>query len=76
MIKGKRPMKWTKDKPTSPGWYWVRNIVVGADDYEPAKIEADLEESGRLFVDYSCDAEWLDDYGDNYEWAGPMPEPE
>lgn len=54
-------MKWTKDKPTEPGWYWVDHIDdgVGIDQFD----QFDIEHMKGLENHY-------------LRYAGPIPEPE
>ena len=60
-------LKWTKERPTVPGWYFMRNngiACVGA-------FEDDLfRESISDYVG------GMHPHKANVEWAGPIPEPE
>ncbi len=63
-----RRLKWTKEKPTEPGWYWNRR------NYPDKKYVSFFKiwkiDDDRIYADspqYDCDAE--------NEWAGPIPEP-
>ncbi len=60
-------MKWTTDKPTEPGWYWVR------DGQQIEMVDLELD-SGTLVV-YAVDDDHhtVDEYS---HWFGPLPQPE
>lgn len=57
--------EWMKDKPTKPGWYWVR-IKVGV-----RIVEIRTWTDGSLYPDWS--GKWQ--FTDEFQWAGPIPEP-
>ena len=63
-------MKWTKRKPTRPGWYWVklsrsvRGLICRVSECE-----------GLLFVHYPFDVGEKYELISLYRWAGPIPEP-
>lgn len=59
-------MNWTREKPTKPGWYWVRcgNAV-------PPRVEEVAERWGKLY----CQGFPAADYHQDWEFAGPIPEP-
>ncbi len=57
-------MKWTTEKPTEPGWYWIK----GYDDSEPRIIFA--ENRGKFFDGKY----WHNPY--KAKWAGPISVPE
>jgi hypothetical protein len=58
-------MKWTKEKPTKPGWYWKRR------QYFTPEISVDYvrDYAGKL-----CIMNW--EIPDDCEWAGPLKVPE
>lgn len=67
-------MKWTTDKPTQPGWYWIK-------DGSAARIvELEIGTFDGVYV------AWVWQVGSRAqiplerfncgEWAGPIPEPE
>jgi hypothetical protein len=60
-------MKWTKELPTQPGWYWDRLPSIGV--ISISQITRD--HYGKLFL---VDNGPLDLY-QGREWAGPIPEP-
>lgn len=63
-------MKWTKDKPTKPGWYWM--------DFDGFKEPTHLflqDDTGRLIHWWDVNEYWYADEQDA-RWAGPIPEPE
>ena len=37
-------MKWSRDKPTKPGWYWWRN----QSSYEPKLVDVTIDGRGLL----------------------------
>jgi hypothetical protein len=53
-------LAWTKKPPTEPGWYWARRP--GQEDRPPSIVWIGKTER----IPTGCD----------YEWAGPIPEPE
>lgn len=61
-------MNWTNEKPTAPGWYWVRGAY--ANDII---AEARINDTGALYMDdgvqdlLQCDG---------VQFAGPIPQPE
>jgi hypothetical protein len=59
-------VNWTREKPTKPGWYWVRcgNAVL-------PRIEEVAERWGKLY----CQGFPAADYHQDWEFAGPIPEP-
>jgi len=61
-------LKWSKEKPTEPGWYWIKDNL----GTEIVRIE---EISGTLSIWYERDYEAYP-VPNNAEWAGPIPEPE
>lgn len=60
-------VKWSKETPTQPGWYWYR-ISKGSypiiERYDMAAHGLALWENGRILPISPG------------EWAGPIPEPE
>lgn len=69
-------MNWTKEKPTAPGWYWVRenpgNFGAFATIPKPVRVIW-TDDRGWL-----CDGWQLDVWCKRFpgEFAGPIPEPE
>lgn len=63
-------MKWTREMPTQPGWYWFR--FVGPTE-EPTVVNVTVMQ-GQLLVYDARDQDWM--AIDEGEWAGPIPEPE
>lgn len=67
-------MKWTKELPTKPGWYWCHRVPY---DPKPFMVEIQpdvnwcrfkgLQKTVRDFVQY-CESLTF--------WSGPIPEPE
>jgi len=64
-------LNWTKDMPTVPGWYWVKNSHFGKGIvnvfFKKKEIWLHSDES-----DYPLR---LSVYSDNTEWAGPLEPP-
>lgn len=58
-------MKWTKEKPTVPGWYWKREITWDHLNSSIVYI--------RLYAGKLCIENWQ--IPDDAEWAGPLSEP-
>ena len=56
---------WTKEKPTKPGWYWVKR--------EYLKVMESSIQQVRIFDDALCISNWK--IPEEAEWAGPIPEP-
>lgn len=65
-------MEWTKDKPTAPGWYWLRGIretptiaevCQGPFDDEPCVSLTGIESITAVRDMPDC------------EWCGPIPQP-
>lgn len=72
---GKRPnwqplmLHWTREKPTEPGWYWMRLFPgYGGRDWQPRiiHVERDRRSGGLTEVDRA---------GSGWEYAGPIPSP-
>ena len=70
-----RLLRWTREKPTAPGWYWMQSKTQSA-----TIVRVDTSVDDNLCVDgledFDCEA-WQDDLGTmaGGEWAGPIPEP-
>ena len=64
-------MKWTKERPTKPGWYWMR----AGCDY-PRSVVQVYEMSGELrYTDLDLNESRFIVTSDK-EWAGPVVEPD
>lgn len=68
-------MKWTHEKPTVPGWYWMklnkqRLASVVAVEHDAATPDAGM----RVWAVNDLDDQWVDDFV-GAKWAGPIPEP-
>lgn len=73
-------MKWTKEKPTAPGWYWYREPWrLGPDEEQQVSVRnVYVARDGELYVaseDPEGDADTLVATNDG-EWAGPLSPPE
>lgn len=64
-------MKWTWEKPTTPGWYWYRSIVCETTMYtRVVEVFPNGKVSDGLLLP-------MDQIATRQgEWAGPIPEPE
>ena len=60
---------WTKKTPTEAGFYWKRNF---RRDEKETVIEI-RNYAGKLSVDNCALSSYVE--GEEYEWAGPIPEP-
>lgn len=56
-----RPLRWTKEPPTEPGWYWFRNMHTKGEIYLPQIVHT-VQIKGRK--PHPAD-----------EWAGPIQKP-
>lgn len=67
-------LTWTKEKPTTPGWYW--NRVEGSRMFKVSLVNEDHD--GQLYVREAIDFFHITYIKSvkNFEWAGPLPEPE
>lgn len=67
--------RWTKEKPTVPGWYWMRRRI----DYATRESVADgvvrihPAVDGMMF--HATDSGWLPLPEDAEAFSGPLPEP-
>lgn len=62
-----QPVRWTKEKPTEPGWYWWRGPVWGGTRtkmFEVSKDKAGLYVAAWGYVEFMAG-----------EWSGPIPVP-
>lgn len=75
---------WSKTLPTKAGYYWVRKkeYVLHGDKkghwtLRVFHIFIDLLDKNKLAVEEHGDDGWyiLPEYGDEYEWLGPLIEP-
>jgi len=60
-------MKWTKERPTEPGWYWCK----GGKKINPICILNLKIRSDGMLTCLGFEIKW-----DDCLWAGPIPEPE
>lgn len=69
-------MSWTTEKPTEPGWYWVRYDYANG-TYDPATLaEVVRHIRDRIFLVNDGWAYIEDDDGRiQYQFAGPIPGP-
>lgn len=80
MAKEMVAMKWTREKPTVPGWYWYREPRrVGTDEdpqwLDPECVRVRINPGGAFAGFQGSDSEDFvaDCHG---EWAGPLSPPE
>jgi hypothetical protein len=73
-------MKWSYEKPTQPGWYWLRDASL-SDEYVVVPVEFgynDIIITGpkKLKVRHESGT-WSDveKVGPEHQWAGPIPFP-
>lgn len=62
-------MTWTKEQPTQAGWYWYRRPISRHSKW--GKLPAVVEVTPDLLACGWCHVANLD-----WQWAGPIPEPE
>ena len=67
-------MKWTTNKPTEPGWYWVDEH----DSWKPSIVLVHKHLTGGTLVAQECDAckTPVSEYNSSVKWSGPIQEPE
>lgn len=63
-------MKWTKDKPTKPGWYWVKFKKLQSEIYSVTS-----DERGKLWLLDRDITEPISSCEYIIAWAGPIEEP-
>ena len=68
-------MNWTKEKPTEPGWYWMRSAPPGIEPTASTIVQVYMNES-VLSVKTQTDRAPLSNVHEVYQFAGPIPEPE
>lgn len=69
-----RPLRWTKEPPTEPGWYFFRGNIPGYQENNPP-VYVDVQKDAVILTRH---APWiLSKLIDKYaiEWAGPIQEP-
>lgn len=63
-------LKWTKEAPTKPGWYWFRSP-----DLSKKYCVCASNDSGRMYIDFPWGWRRTDRLDERYEFAGPIPSP-
>ena len=59
--------RWSRERPTVPGWYWWRNVEMG---YEPDLAQIDMVDE-KLRAYFICEfEEWVNVM--DGEWQGPI----
>lgn len=74
-------LEWTTDKPTEPGWYWIKNVRTahGYEEAEPCVVEVANYGNGYpgnfnvTVPSDECTTELRDFIA--AEWAGPLEPP-
>jgi len=61
-------MKWTKERPTEPGWYWRKPLNSNPKFNLSVIIKLQIFSGELGYMGYGL--VW-----DKYLWAGPIPEP-
>lgn len=62
-------LHWSKNKPTTPGWYWYQKLPMFTKDVVQVMVH-----KGVLYVDWGNDFQELVKEMDS-EWAGPLEPP-
>jgi hypothetical protein len=61
-------LKWTKEKPMTVGFYWIRSLI---ENEQPVKVV--LSEAEQLLVCFIQDSDPYSVSGlSGYEWYGPV----
>ncbi len=76
-------LTWTKDRPTSPGWYWFEADQSTAPELREGgrSVCLVLDHQGELYArlgptsDRKCRNGWHRPSDLGGQWAGPIPEP-
>lgn len=74
-------MKWTTEKPTQPGWYWLREMTYTPDVDEPSLEDPEIVElQANCFDDFiiTSRSKWdlVSECLEGTLWAGPIALPE
>lgn len=67
-------MKWTTEKPTEPGWYWMREI--GKPQFPPIIRQVKRAAPLGVLVLVTWSSSCVISEIDYAEWAGPIELPE
>ena len=62
--------RWTKRKPTEPGWYWHRNTMLPSVDPSPVQIVRLID--GELAACWNISTVRLEKVSTESEWQGPL----
>lgn len=74
LMEGTMNIKWTKKKPTKPGWYWLHWPETG--DVMVVGLMPQRAYGGRLCGHTSFTGLIpIDEFPNDMRWAGPIPEP-
>lgn len=72
-------MKWSKNLPTAPGWYWYRNINDGGQmPWARGSVVVEVHEESRGLLAWVHHMDYDDELNaENFpgEWAGPLEPP-
>ncbi len=66
-------LRWTNEKPTTPGWYWWR-LLYSQDIIVELRLGGGVNAKQLWVLDYLDIARPLKDVGG--QWAGPIEEPQ
>ncbi len=66
-------MKWTKERPTKPGWYWV-HLVGHKNPVVLDLVISDLFKRSGALIDYAGRS-LSHQYYRRAKWSGPIQEP-
>lgn len=66
-------LKWTKKKPTKPGWYWWKRLCC---EVEMVEIFEQIPSGILMHRELDEPVESVADAEPQCLWAGPIPEPE
>ena len=64
-------MKWTKEQPKTPGWYWLKNKT---NKYGTPEIVLVRDYAGELAIGNATLKGW--ERIKEEEWSGPIPMPD
>lgn len=73
-------MIWTAEKPTKPGFYWVKEMrwIASGDQFAVPEIVCIVLSDDRLgfYVDVADERAWIELHEVTGQWAGPLEPPE